>query len=69
MLFANFKLKKYVYYLLEYLFCFLAGIMLLYIHTLHLNSKEQKIEYFTTLLIFPIILAVTSLAILILLIL
>ena len=63
----------FIIYLLGYLFCFLAGIMLLYMKALDFNSKEQKIEYFSDLLILPIIFALTSwagvIAILILLVL
>ena len=50
----------FIIYLLGYLFCFLAGIMLLYMKALDFNSKEQKIEYFSDLLILPIIFALTS---------
>lgn len=75
MLSANFKLKKnmFIIYLLGYLFCFLAGIILLYVQALNFNSKKQKIEFFSGLLILPIIFALTSwagvIAILILLVL
>ena len=63
----------FIIYLLGYLFCFLAGIILLYVQTLNFNSKKQKIEFFSELLILPIIFALTSwagvIAILILLVL
>ena len=51
----------------------LAGIILLYVQALNFNSKKQKIEFFSELLILPIIFALTSwagvIAILILLVL
>ena len=63
----------FIIYLLGYLFCFLAGIILLYVQALNFNSKKQKIEFFSELLILPIIFALTSwagvIAILILLVL
>ena len=63
----------FIIYLLGYLFCFIAGIILLYTQALNFNSKEQKIEFFSELVVLPIILALTSwagvIAILILLVL